>query len=77
MAKNYNELFSGFRQMISTFKTESSPEIHFKLMELNLECIEPSMFDIFLESDCVEILRASCEYLPGRYLDVSKPEFRR
>jgi hypothetical protein len=72
--KNQNEPFSVFHQIISAFKTESSPEIHFKLMEFILQCFESSMFDIFLESNCVEILRAGCEYLTSRYPDFNKIE---
>jgi hypothetical protein len=52
----------------------SSPQIHFKLMEFILECFEPSMFDIFLKSNCVEVLRAGCEYLTSRYPNFNKME---
>jgi hypothetical protein len=71
-ASSQDELSSAFLRIISVFKTETSFDIRLKLIEFVLDALDPTMFDIFLESNLAELPSVGSECLAVHY-----PQFSR
>jgi hypothetical protein len=59
-------------RIISVFKTETSFDIRLRLIEFVIDALDPTMFDIFLESNFAELPSVGSECLAVHY-----PQFSR
>jgi hypothetical protein len=71
-ASSQDELSSAFLRIIYVFKAETSFDIRLRLIEFVLDALDPTMFDIFLESNLAELLSLGSEYLAAHH-----PQFSR